>query len=358
MVAEVEHTAPIGKSHHDTLIFKFCGYKDIPKLSQKKFKFDQGDYDQIRQNLVTINWENMFQGKSLDEQWLLFKNIIQTNMENCIPKTSGKPPKPGRPPWMNEDVLKKVKKKKVAYQRYKATKEGRAWDDYARARNEAKWACRQAVRDMEAKIAGLSKTNPKSFFRYANKNLKTKSTIPDLVKPDGTKTKSDKEKAELLNDFFSSVFTNEDTNNVPTIEMKDLRVPYTEIEVNEDIVKKKLSKIKTNKSPGMDGMHPRVLRELHEELAKPISMLINQTLQTGSLPQDWRDDLVTPIYKKEKKTQPCNYRPVSLTSLICKTAEILIRNHMINHLSDNCLLTDHQHGFVPKNHVRLSSLNA
>ena len=76
MVGEVEHTAPIGKSHHDTLIFKFCGYKDIPKLSQKKFKFDQGDYDQIRQNLVTINWENMFQGKSLDEQWLLFKHII------------------------------------------------------------------------------------------------------------------------------------------------------------------------------------------------------------------------------------------------------------------------------------------
>ena len=66
MVGEVEHTAPIGKSHHDTLIFKFCGYKDKPNLSQKKYKFDQGDYDQMRQNLGTINWQHIFQGKSLD----------------------------------------------------------------------------------------------------------------------------------------------------------------------------------------------------------------------------------------------------------------------------------------------------
>ena len=168
------------------------------------------------------------------------------------------------------------------------------------------------------------------------------------MKPDGTKTKSDKEKAELFNDFFSSVFTNEDTNNVPTIEMKDQQDSYTEIEVNELTVRKKLSKLKTNKSPGMDGMHPRVLRELQDEIAKPISLLINQTLETGSLPQDWRDALVTPIYKKEKKTEPCNYRPVSLTSLVCKIAESIIRDHMMNHISENYLLTDHQHSFVPK----------
>ena len=98
----------------------------------------------------------------------------------------------------------------------------------------------------------------------------------------------------------------------------------------------------------MDLMHPKVLRELQEELAVPISMLINSTLQTGVLPQDWRDALVTPIYKKEKKTLPCNYRPVSLTSIICKIAESIIRDHMIKHLVENCLLTDHQHGFVPK----------
>ena len=67
MVGEVEHTAPIGKSHHGTLIFKFCVYKDKPNHSQKKFKFDQGDYDQMRQNLGTINWMHIFEGKSLDE---------------------------------------------------------------------------------------------------------------------------------------------------------------------------------------------------------------------------------------------------------------------------------------------------
>jgi len=66
---------------------------------------------------------------------------------------------------------------------------------------------------------------------------------------------------------------------------------------------------------GPDVIHPRVVRELAEELAKPLSIIYQQSCLTGEVPDDWTIASVTPIYKKAQKEDPGNYRPVSLTSV-------------------------------------------
>jgi len=71
--------------------------------------------------------------------------------------------------------------------------------------------------------------------------------------------------------------------------------------------------LNTYKSMGMEGIHPRVLRELAEELAKPLSIIYQQPWLTGEVPDNWRIANVTPIYKKGRKEDPRNYRSVSLT---------------------------------------------
>ena len=96
----------------------------------------------------------------------------------------------------------------------------------------------------------------------------------------------------------------------------------------------------------MDQIHPRVLLEIKEEIAKPLFDLFNKTMANGQVPQEWRDALVTPIFKKGSMSQTNNYRPVSLTSLICKQQESIIRDHITNHLERNNILTLCQHGFV------------
>jgi len=75
---------------------------------------------------------------------------------------------------------------------------------------------------------------------------------------------------------------------------------------------------------GPDGIHPRVLRELAEELAKPLSITYQQSRLTGEVPDDWSIVSVTPIYKKGRKEDPGNYRPVSLTSVLGKITEWFI----------------------------------
>jgi len=68
-------------------------------------------------------------------------------------------------------------------------------------------------------------------------------------------------------------------------------------------------------------IHPRVLKELSEELAKPLSIIYQQSWLIGEIPDDCRIAIVTPIYKKGWKEHPGNYRPVSLTSVSGKIME-------------------------------------
>jgi hypothetical protein len=217
---------------------------------------------------------------------------------------------------------------------------------YARARNQAKWACRNAVKEHERTIAQQAKQNPKAFYSHVNKKLKTKTSIPDLDKPAGGETSGDQDKAEVMNNFFSSVFTNEDLVNRPNFEKRMIAKPMNPLHITPEMVKDKLTKLKPNKTPGLDNIHPRILLEACEVLSHPLAVLMNKTLKNNEVPQDWKKAIVSPIFKKGSKSTPGNYRPVSLTCVICKINESIIKDHIMKHFVENNLLTNCQHGFV------------
>ncbi|TRZ08303.1 hypothetical protein HGM15179_018807 [Zosterops borbonicus] len=85
--------------------------------------------------------------------------------------------------------------------------------------------------------------------------------------------------------------------------------------IQEEATRERLRSLDTHKSTGPDGIHPRVMRDLADELAKPLSIIYNQSWLTGEVLEDWKLANVTPIHKKGGKEDPSNYRPVSLTSV-------------------------------------------
>ena len=100
-----------------------------------------------------------------------------------------------------------------------------------------------------------------------------------------------------------------------------------------------LRRIQCNEIPA------RVLQELDPSIAPWLSSIFQQSFDTGAVPSDWTKALVTAIHKKDPKSNPANYRPISLTSLCCKVMEHIILSHIAKHLAPNNSLIDQQHGF-------------
>ena len=111
-------------------------------------------------------------------------------------------------------------------------------------------------------------------------------------------------------------------------------------------VEKRLIALKPDESPGPDKIHPRVLRELANEVVYPLYIIFKKSLSDSELPASWKLGHITPIFKKGSKSEASNYLPVSLTSVVCKTLEHLVRADIMQHMWENKLLSDYQHGFV------------
>uniref|UniRef100_A0A8B9DSV2 Reverse transcriptase domain-containing protein n=1 Tax=Anser cygnoides TaxID=8845 RepID=A0A8B9DSV2_ANSCY len=115
--------------------------------------------------------------------------------------------------------------------------------------------------------------------------------------------------------------------------------------VDESVVRECLSWLNTHKSMGPDGMHPRVLRELAEVIAELLYIIFERSWRTGEVPEDWRIASVTPVFKKGKKEDPGNYRPVSLTSVPGKVLEQLVPDAISKQLEEKKVRSS-QHVFT------------
>ena len=217
---------------------------------------------------------------------------------------------------------------------------------YCSCWNELRSLTRRLRKEFEQHISRELKSNRKAFWRYANSRLKTKPTIEHLDDGSGHLCTDDQTKATLLNHFFSSVFTDEGLATVPVLPPS--RGPTIEnLTITGEMVKKQLDGLKVYCSPGPDGIHPQILKESAEQVARPLSILFQKSLDTGLLPDDWKTGTVVPI-KKGSRKEPGNYRPVSLTAIPCKILEAVIRDRLMTHLIDEQLLHNDQHGFRPR----------
>ena len=101
------------------------------------------------------------------------------------------------------------------------------------------------------------------------------------------------------------------------------------------------------KAFGADKVCNAVLEKSTEAFLKPLKLIFDKSLSTGEVPKEWKEANVTPIFKKGSRLGRENYRPVSLTSTICKILEPIVRDHIMKYMGIEKLITPSQHGFVP-----------
>ena len=143
--------------------------------------------------------------------------------------------------------------------------------------------------------------------------------------------------------FRSTTYTREDTDSIPWLGPVNARIG--DINVTEQGVSKLLKDLKVHKASGPDKIPNRVLRELADEIAPVLTAVYNQSFTSDTTPKDWKNALITPVYKKGNVHLASNYRPVSLTYVACKLLEHIVCSHILSFLESHSLLTPLQHGF-------------
>ncbi len=259
---------------------------------------------------------------------------------------------------MNKELKRKIKRKNKMWlinKRYNWAVEGTK-QEYNKLKREVTKDIKSAVKNYEKDLVKNSKSNPKLLYAYINKKQNVKNHIKALENHNGEVIFDTYNIADVLNNYFKSVYVNEEINTTPTL---PLRTNYQmeDIQIDYEDVKCYLSKLDVRKSTGFDNVHPYVLNKSNEGIAVPLT-IFKMSLSKCEVPQKWKCANVTPLFKKGSRLAPENYRPVSLTSIPCKVLERIISDKLSNYLNENNLLSSKQHGFVKKKNCTTNLLES
>ena len=232
---------------------------------------------------------------------------------------------------------------------YRRTRKEEDYANYKEALNAATTEIRQSKRSYEQKLACNIKHDSKSFYAYVRSKQNVQDKVGPLEDSAGNIVSQGFLMAEDLNGYFSSVFTKEDISSLPVADAKfqeDKSDYIGPLVVTPELVAKKIKAMKDNKSPEVDGIPPKLLMETVEQISIPLARVFNLSLKEGVVPFEWKEANIIPLFKKCSRNKSENYRPVSLTSVICKLLERLIKDHMVDFLDKHKLLNSSQHGFL------------
>ena len=129
---------------------------------------------------------------------------------------------------------------------------------------------------------------------------------------------------EDINGYSSSVFTREDISSlpVPNAQFQEAKWDYLgQIIATPEMLAKKIKPMKDNNSRGLDGIAPRLLMETVKQISIPLARVFNLSLKEGVVPFEWKEANIIPLFKNISRNKSENYRPVCLTSVICKLLE-------------------------------------
>ena len=217
----------------------------------------------------------------------------------------------------------------------------------------------ERIRNENFVVKGIKK-NSKLFFKYAKKFRKFKQSVVKLKNSDGENVTDPVQMCELLKQQYEKSFNKNKSDievslNEPTsidsINISDLfseDADFTEIDITTEDVINAIKSTKINSAPGQDCMPAILLHKCAESLVEPLKTIMKKSLKNSDIPDLWKEAVITPIYKgKGNKTDPAQYRPISLTSQIIKLLERILRVYILWYLAANDVFPDSQHGFRP-----------
>ena len=338
---------PFETSDHQIVTFSLATKEFSRKHTKQFYNYFKADFDKIIQYARSKNWDGDLSGITVEEIWTKLQGDLIEIRNKFVPLSKSKTSKCK---WATRKVKRLREAKKQAWLNYiKSGKDSKFYEIYRDKLRKSVQENNRAKIMFEKNLADNIKKDSKSFYAYVRSKQRSRVKVGPLEDSTGNIISDSRSIADLLNSYFSSVFTVENVSFIPK-KISNFHIQHSQnlsdIYIDENLVGEKLNKINTSKSQGPDELNPKLLFELRNELCKPLTTLFNLSIQTGVIPQDWRDASVAPLHKKGSKFKSENYRPVSLTSIISKLLESIVKDSLVKHLDKYKLIRNSQHGFT------------
>ena len=197
----------------------------------------------------------------------------------------------------------------------------------------------------ERKAIDTIKENPKYFYSYSKKHSKKKSTVGPLIDENNQLQQDPKKIADMLQDQYSSVFSDPDTNTDHHPKPENLISILDDIDFTCDDITAAIKEMGEFSAGRNDDIPSVILKNCAEELSYPILLIWKDSMNSSYISPSFKAQNITPVFKKGSKAAPENYRPISLTSHIIKIFGRVVRKKMVAHLTANEILCKNQHAF-------------
>ena len=323
------------KSDHFPINFKINIKVNRKKPAKRVcYNYKNVNWERLNHELQHTDWDALLNCTEPEIGWKKFKdklfNVTDKYVKKCSVKTDG------QDPWFDSDCYDAWRKKiRLHNDRHKSD---RAEIAFTLARKNFKNVVAQKMRET-LNESDDSALKTKKFWSYV-KSKTASQRIPEFVSFKGIVRNCPEDQANLFNEFFFEQFSEASIYDIDIDYSNDWRF---DIEFDHQRVRKILSNINSNKAYGPDGIHGKLLKNCAVGLAYPLSLLFHSCYNIGTLPREWKLGHIVPIYKKGDKHEVSNYRPISLTCLIMKVLERIIKDELL--ALTNGMIKDEQLGF-------------
>ena len=284
------HTTTHGMSDHEAVTFG-VNLNQIRnrKPPHKVFKYKSTDLCKLKNDISKLTdeyFDSDPNSQDVNTNWTFFRDNLTTLMNNTIPHCTTKAKT--HLPWISRELIRMQRRRNKSHKKAKQTGLNKHWEQFRELRELRRQTTKALATSYKSyvnnQIGDRLKTNPKRFWSFIKANKRENIGIPTL-------------------------------------------------RVNE------------NKATGPEELPARVLKETAEQIAPIITHIFQQSYSTSKLPNDWLQALVTPIHKKNFKSDPDNYRSISLTCIPCTLMEHIIVRKIYKHLHKHDIILHFQHGF-------------
>ncbi|XP_057308170.1 uncharacterized protein LOC130646052 [Hydractinia symbiolongicarpus] len=306
-----------------------------------------------------IDWRPVYDASDVNFAVTYFNSKLSDSFDKHAPliekRVKSRPCK-----WLTSKIKSQMNNRDKLHR--KARKSGKREDTekYKKIRNSCNNNIVKAKANHQRDLINENLSNPRKLWNAI------KSVFPSKPKKVCQMSKDSESRSKVSNfsKFFSIAVHSLKSKSIQLMNFTWRYVPPFSLRTNKIFmtgyiskifVEKELRSLKRNKATGIDELPPGMLKDCAILISKPLSHIINLSINTSTVPSAWKVAKVAPIFKSGDSSLLKNYRPISILPVLSKILEKAIHNELVNYLEKEKLLNDCQYGFRSKRSTKLAS---